>query len=52
MCDFCGPTLAALRKHKAHQRQKDAGQDYNRPIKTRRLKKADCEADFFFMDGI
>jgi len=21
----------------------------NRPIKTRRLKKADCEADFFFM---
>ena len=23
----------------------------NRPIKTRRLKKADFEADFFFMDG-
>jgi len=22
----------------------------NRPIKTRRLKKADCEADFFFME--
>jgi hypothetical protein len=21
-----------------------------RPIKTRRLKKADCEADFFFME--
>ena len=23
----------------------------NRPIKTRRLKKADCEVDFFFMSG-
>ena len=23
----------------------------NRPIKTRKLKKADCEADFFFMNG-
>ena len=23
----------------------------NRPIKTRRLKNADCEVDFFFMSG-
>ena len=23
----------------------------NRPIKTRRLKNADCEVDFFFMNG-
>jgi len=23
----------------------------NRPIKTRRLKKADCEVDFFFIGG-
>jgi len=22
------------------------------PIRTRRLKKADCEVDFFFMDGV
>jgi hypothetical protein len=24
----------------------------NRPIKTRRLKNADCEVDFFFIDGV
>ena len=24
----------------------------NSPAKTRRLKKADCEADFFFIDGV
>src|SRR5713101_6213960 len=31
--------------------RKTPARTINRPIKTRRLKKADCEADFFFMDG-
>src|SRR5437588_11797803 len=31
--------------------RKTPARTINRPIKTRRLKKADCEADFFFMNG-
>ena len=30
--------------------RKTPARTINRPIKTRRLKKADCEADFFFME--
>ena len=36
------PRLASVRKTPARR--------MNRPIKTRKLKKADREADFFFMD--
>ena len=36
------PKLASAKKTPART--------INRPIKTRRLKKADCEADFFFME--
>jgi hypothetical protein len=31
--------------------RKTPARTINRPIKTRRLKKADREADFFFMSG-
>src|SRR6266446_8170354 len=37
------PTAASARRTPA--------MSMNKPIKTRRLKKADCEADFFFMNG-
>ena len=30
--------------------RKTPARTINRPIKTRRLKKADCEADFFFIE--
>ena len=30
--------------------RKTPARTINRPIKTRRLKKADCEVDFFFID--
>ena len=32
--------------------RKTPARTINRPIKTRRLKKADCEADFFFMNWL
>ena len=37
------PTAASARRTPA--------MSMNKPIKTRRLKKADREADFFFMNG-
>jgi hypothetical protein len=35
----------------ASSARKTPARKTNRPIKTRKLKKADCEVDFFFMDG-
>ena len=32
--------------------RKTPARTINRPVKTRRLKKADCEADFFFMEFV
>ena len=44
-----GSELRRTRQSPASARKTPA-RTINRPIKTRRLKKADCEADFFFME--
>ena len=52
---LCGELLLLLgvcgESAKAQQRRKTPARAINSPIKTRRLKKADCEEDFFFMNG-
>jgi len=46
---FTGALLAANASRAASARETPASA-MHRPIKTRRLKKADFEADFFFME--
>ena len=51
---FCACALLAVSAEnvpKLSSARKTPARTINRPSKTRRLKKADCEADFFFMNG-
>ena len=52
LCFCCAFAELALAENvpKPASARKTPARTINRPIKTRRLKKADCEADFFFME--
>src|SRR5260370_30652164 len=46
---FCCTCASAENVPKPASARKTPAKPINRPIKTRRLRKADCEADFFFI---
>ena len=50
-CALAGPKALAENVPKPASARKTPVRTTNSPIKTRRLKKADREADFFFMSG-
>ena len=50
-CAFAGLKALAENVPRPASARKTPVRTTNSPIKTRRLKKADREADFFFMDG-
>ena len=50
-CACAEPAVIAENAPRPASARKTPARTINRPIKTRRLKKADREADFFFMSG-
>ena len=50
-CACAEPAVIAENVPKPASARKTPAKTINRPIKTRGLRKADCEADFFFMNG-
>ena len=49
---FRGCAVADEKKPKLSSARNTPARTINRPIKTRKLKKADFEVDFFFMDEV
>ena len=49
-CAFAELAAVAENVPRPAKARKTPARTINSPIKTRRLKKADCEADFFFME--